>query len=860
MTAKQSTLSASLLVDRFVSASSADDARDSLQAIVFALQAKDSDDYLDPSAVWNEVEALEALLEVLVTGEYKGISLDQGPPLVCQVYAELINGKDATAVLHKPQRGSLVQSLLDVICNSHDSTYARVSALQLMRKICGKFPSVAQTQLLEVPNGLHRLADVIGEDNEQVRNESLLLAKVIAQWPSCAKIWVFADVCDSVIDLAVQEGGLTNGHVLVMDCIDLLYSLLKHDPSLADLVCQSAVFVKKLSLLLDLRRGTEFLNPRISLPSDDLDDILQSGRDQSKGVIPRLTFDEEVLLGKVIDLIGVVLSSESVRRTMWTHQPALGSLLWELALLSPPPIGVPSVCAVPSIDLQQKALHCISESFASVDTMHRHNGLDRLLYLVCTGGSSEKFGEKLGLSQSALHVIRKTLPDDAAKEILMHTLAPPTSDDFADSDPTVVRKLLNTAVENLTGGSDFDRRKINLLGSLGALGLFMRDATSREMLLRITAPHSLVDGMLKSLETEDDVISLTFLRFLSEWMIESPAIVEAILSSTQSASLGVLFGLAGPKAVLSGLMLGIAMEYMDDQGGGKYGGWSRSSILSMMLNRNGGISGFMSDLEELKTVQLHWKACPLEEATFLNWYNAQVLLVRGRILKELTGGDGGETDYNDDDKGPYPKALHKLVAQQSHELLELREALASTTNELRSKETELNVWTRRLESAPTQLDSMLSEYATKNMQMERDMSTLNKELERLRGMNEVRLKEKDDAIIKLRRELDLCNERGEETTHDTDRLRGELSALSAAYSNLEEEYNRLLSANAAGAPAVVFDGAEAVGHQPEGEVSSQGQAGSEVDDLRAENTRLRIDARAADEVSPTRHCRSILSV
>ena len=842
--------SAALLVDRFVSASSSDDARDSLQGIVFALQTKDIDDHLDPRAVWNEEEALEALLQVLLSGEYKGISLDQGPPLVCQVYTELLNERDSSVILQKPQRGRLVQSLLDVMCNSDDSTYARVSALQLLRKICSKFPSVAQAQLLEVPNGLHRLADMIGEDNEQVRNELLLLSKVIAQWPSCAKIWVFADVCDRVVELATQEGGLTNGNVLVVDCIDLLYSLLKHDPSLADLVCQSAVFFKKLSPVLDLRRGAEFLYPKKTLLSDDLDDILQSGSDKAKGVVPRLTFDEETLLGKVIDLIGMILSSESVRQTVWTHQPALGSLLWELSLLSPPPLGVPHVCAVPSITLQQKALNCISEVFASAETMHRHNGLDRLLYLVCTGGSSEKFEEKLGLSQSALHVIRRTLSDDAAKEILMHTLAPPTSQDFAESEPTVFQKLLNTAVENLKGRSGLHQRTINLVGSLGSLCLFMRDATSREMMLRITASCSLVDEMLKSLETEDDTISLTILRFLSEWMIDSPATVEAILSSTQSPFLGVLFGSVGPKAVMAGLLLGIAMEYMDDRDGDKYGGWSRSSILAMILKRKGGISNFMSDLEELKAVQLHWKACRLEQATFLNWYDSQVLLVRARILKELTGSGRGEQD-DDDDQRTNSKALQALVAQQSSELLELREALSTATNELQSKESELSAWTRRLESAPTQLDSMLSEYTTKNMQLERDVTALRSELQHLREMNELRLQEKEEEVSELRRELDLCTERGEEMTRDSGRLRGELSALSSAYSSLEVEFNRLLSINAGAALVGAVGVAEPTGHQPEGEVSSQGQAGSEIDDLRSENARLRVDARVADEVSST---------
>ena len=144
---------------------------------------------------------------------------------------------------------------------------------------------------------------------------------------------------------------------------------------------------------------------------------------------------------------------------------------------------------------------------------------------------------------------------------------------------------------------------------------------------------------------------------------------------------------------------------------------------------------------------------------------------------------------------------------------------------------------------------MLSEYTTKNIEVERDVTALNKELENVRERNELRLKKKEEEISELKRELDLCCERGEEMTRGAGRLRGELSALSAAYSNLEEEFNRLLSINASAAPVEAAGIADAVGHQPEGEVSSQGQAGSEIDDLRAENARLRVNARIVDEVS-----------
>jgi hypothetical protein len=83
---------------------------------------------------------------------------------------------------------------------------------------------------------------------------------------------------------------------------------------------------------------------------------------------------------------------------------------------------------MPSPKLQQLAHEHVSEYFYSADIMKRHNGLDRLLYLVCTGGTASNIlDEKLGLSQAALAVIRNTLPSDQAKEIVLHTLAPPTT-------------------------------------------------------------------------------------------------------------------------------------------------------------------------------------------------------------------------------------------------------------------------------------------------------------------------------------------------------------------------------------------------------------------------------------------------
>eukprot|EP00547_Thalassionema_nitzschioides_P014136 CAMPEP_0194247660 /NCGR_PEP_ID=MMETSP0158-20130606/16923_1 /TAXON_ID=33649 /ORGANISM="Thalassionema nitzschioides, Strain L26-B" /LENGTH=2479 /DNA_ID=CAMNT_0038983787 /DNA_START=105 /DNA_END=7541 /DNA_ORIENTATION=- len=850
---------AALLVDRFVSASSADDLRDSLQAICTALQSTEKE-YLDPSLIWNEEGALNAFLEVLTSSEYKKMPVDQGPPLICQIYSEFLKSRESKIILQEPETGRLIHALLDVVSNVEESSYARVSSLQVLQKIFSKYPSIAQSQLLEVPNGLHRLADSFAEENEQVRNEVVLLAKIIAEWPSCAKVWVFAEVCNSVIDLAVKEGGLTKGNVLVVDCLVLLHSLLKHDVSLSDLVWQAPNFADKLCSLIDLRLGSEFLDPKLPSQPDDLDDILQSGGESEKMVTPRLTKNEEMVLERVLVLMDVMLGIESIRITVWKQHPKLGSMLWELALFSPPPPDMPYDCALPPASLQQKALESVSLFFLSPEMMERHNGLDRLLHLVCSGGVANLLEEKRGLSLSALHVIREMLTDEMSSKFVMHTLAPPISTDGPEGEPTVVTKLLNTCLENIENKGDQERRDIMLLGALGALGVFLRDSTSREMMVKIISPHTLIDLILKSLESENDVVALAFLRFLSELIIESPAAVETVLSCPESMSLSILFGSSGRKATLAGLLLGIAMDSMSDKNIEKCGGWTKTSILTMISKRKGGITGFIGELEGLKNIELPWGACKLEEEIFAKWYNVQVLLVRRRIVEGLSedATKGGEEEEQCSG-GISLHDLQALVNQQVKELEEVRNELSVAKETIQSSELKVEVWKRRVESTPTQLDDMLTEYIAKVEEITSDNVSLKTELECNQDMYQKDLSEKEIQVTGIKEKYELALQAQEEAESESEQLRAELAALSTAYSSLENEYNRSQLSSSASTPgeALSADSHSEGQQQPQGEVSCQGQGVTEMEDVRAENTRLRNDARAADDWMQLAHRRMV---
>lgn len=939
---------ASLALDRFVSASSAEDAHSSLEKILEALQnnklqnVPDETPVLSPEMIWSDADLLNSLRHVLHTGKHKShdtqVPVDEGASLVCKIYSEMVDQESTKSPLLDKDE-ALLECLIDVISSNNSSEgddevivsmYTRVLALQFLTKLCLKRPSKAQTQLLQAPNGLHRLGDLLQIDTEEIiRNEALLLAQVIAEWPSCAKIWMFAEVADQVTIMAVEEGGLTKGNVMVQDCLDLLFKLWKHDPNLADLVFQSPVITDNLPRLLDLRKGTEFLNPpkktTAAKKDDDLDDILKSASAPKEPkddgvVVPHLTENEEKVIEKTLDVLALLLESDSLKESVWRGQMNLCSLIWELSLVSPPPPQVPYVCAVPSPKLQQKALETVALYFHDPNTMERHAGLDRLLYLVCTGGLGTTLEEKMGVSQGSLHVIRKTVSLEAASQMLMYSLAPPMSMDGEDQPPppTVVHKLLNTVAENLTPtpGIDADRRKIFLAGALGGLSIFLTDQTSREVMLRLTttkapsAPSSpqnedggeddddnattttssLIESMLHAVGTmqeaqnpEDVFFSMTLLRFLCHWTVETPAVVQAILSSNQSSI--VLSSLLSIKtknsnkkgvAVLGKLLLGLAMEYMGTEEE-KCGGWTRASIMELIAKKSGGVSKFTSSLEQFKSVRdfgnnMPWSLCDLEYKVWSQWFANCVLLVRKRVVQELTGSGEGEDGETDDEGAPgdapqtpgasgSARSLQKLVYQQSQEIDELQESLQKANAKIKTQDHEITEYKRRVESAPSQLDNMLDEYSAKITQLEASVASEVEEKKSIVEKNILELKGRDDQIAALQKELEESKAREKEARDESETMREEIESLSQAYTALEREYRQQQrqeqqqqEQQQAESEITTTTSQQQAGEQEQESAqpqqrlssSSAGAGSTEISALRAENERLRSDAQAAD--------------
>ena len=747
-TAAEASTNATVLMDRFVSASSTQDALDSLQKLVD--EFKTNKHYDTNWLLKDSPNVVEDLIHVIVTQKTpRDLPFEDGVSLVCQLY---LNGlADNPLSLQVPTPGRLLEAMIDVMEDPSRPVYTRVLALQVLKRVSVRHSSASQAQWLQAPNGMQRLADIIvpppGEDTnrnpmeeEMVRNEALLVALELAKrHASIAKFWLgFVELETKLLDLCWTEGGgLTRGTPIVLDSLGLIVAMLRHaDASMQDLVWQRPTVAPRLAQLLDLRGGTQFLHPEELAKAtaavatatasgakdsskdvkkshtDDLDDLLQSGETKKASTgsqapssaeaedegpvvpIPRLTKSEEEVVQKVLQVLQLLLQSEPLRAAVWKQHAGLCSLVWELALVSP---AVPPVCAMPSPSLQQQALEVVAGNFNDPTIMDRlGGGMDRVLFLVCTGGGagtksfSRTVQEQLGISQAALHVLRRTLSGETIQQLLLHTLAPPL-DETDDSSsqppgPTVIQKLWNTVADFLVPPtreenesdksyiSKRNQRKVFLSGALGGLGIFLHDDTCREMMFKVAPPHlANLDRLLEAFHEDngnsdndsalDTGVQWVLLRFFCEWVMDTPLMVHTLLSSNEStylaavAATGSRTGIASITTSMVHLLLGLAMEHMGDDHGAeeKCGGWTRAGILQIITKI--GIGKYTSSLERFKKLskeeaieyQLPWATSDLEFKHFKEWYGKAVWVVRKRVVEELTGGSGGDDNGDDDD-------------------------------------------------------------------------------------------------------------------------------------------------------------------------------------------------------------------
>ena len=437
-------------------------------------------------------------------------------------------------------------------------------------------------------------------------------------------------------------------------------------------------------------------------------------------------------------------------------------------------------------------MNLVAEKFNDPIVMDRLSGLDRLLYLVCTGGGiSMSFERKLGISQSALAILRQTLAEDRIHDILMRTLAPPPTEDenSPPAGPTVVEKLWNTVQENLNADQS-EERILFLSGALGGLGLLLCDQQSREIMYKV-APISL-DQIAESLSEENEsFVKCSLLRFLCEWVYECPFIVHNLLSTTASTNLAGMATTPSEHQALSHLLLGLSMTYLTNEE--ECGGWTRNGILQIILKV--GISKYTSSLEELKTKstqKMPWIVSEMEHKSWKKFCRQAVLTIRKRVVEELSAGSGDTGDDSDDESTSHlshlssqgMRPLQKLISQQAKEIEDMSLRLENAEAKVASQSSQLNTWKRRMESNPTQLDHMLNEFTLKNSELEERVRSLGIEMERRQSEKDKEVKAMQERLLRFEEENEKLRDSEQEVREDLERTEQEMKALSQAYTSL----------------------------------------------------------------------------
>lgn len=509
------------------------------------------------------------------------------------------------------------------------------------------------------------------------------------------------------------------------------------------------------------------------------------------------------------------------------------------------------------------------------------------------------------ISMHSLGLLRSILTPKEASVMVMHTLVPPTDIDTplettnnVKSEPSVVQKLVNTMGENLhilnhptvskdLKSIDKERMYINIMGASGALGVFFRNGageTTREILLRVSFPpppsslinknedneddsnYSLIECIMSYLElgtrssngaystlnhgeTSQDV-TLALLRLLMEWVPQCPPVINAILSSANSVSLGFLLQQKSSTTLASqamtGTLIGLCMEFMGTEN--DVGGWSTSSIMNL-INVGLGVGKFTQLLESLKRIISDvnskvpvgpWICCEMERVSLLKWYSGNVNIVRRKVVQELSltsEEDESDTECEDGNVSEKNnnKSLKKLVSHQSAEIETLHRKLSESQDALTAQGSEMNLLKRRIGSNPNKVDDLLDEYSANILLLEIQIKNLKEEIVKANSKNQNILKEQSEEITRMKSELDRCEIEKNQIFIEKESMKNEMSGLSTAYSNLEAEYNRITTNNSS---------EQAIGDM----TAEAGSVSNAVDEaLKQENIQLKEDIRNAND-------------
>ncbi|KAF2853077.1 intracellular protein transport protein-like protein [Plenodomus tracheiphilus IPT5] len=128
------------------------------------------------------------------------------------------------------QRQDNITLLADLLAKP--DFYSRLYSLQLIRAVALARPERTQECILAAPAGIENLVATLDDPRDAIRTEGLVVLTDLARSSlELQKLFVFEDAFTKVFNILHADGGLTQGGVVVQDCLSLLATLVRFNVS-----------------------------------------------------------------------------------------------------------------------------------------------------------------------------------------------------------------------------------------------------------------------------------------------------------------------------------------------------------------------------------------------------------------------------------------------------------------------------------------------------------------------------------------------------------------------------------------------------------------------------------------------------
>eukprot|EP01114_Cavostelium_apophysatum_P021398 TRINITY_DN7452_c0_g1_i1.p1 TRINITY_DN7452_c0_g1~~TRINITY_DN7452_c0_g1_i1.p1 ORF type:complete len:901 (+),score=274.81 TRINITY_DN7452_c0_g1_i1:141-2843(+) len=487
-----------------------------------------------------------------------------------------------------------VSIILDLLEERDPSV--RYQITQLLRLLLSSRASQLQQAILVSPMGIARLMDLLRDNRELVRNEALLLLLGLTKSnQEIQKIITFEGAFEILLNIIYEEG-LSDGSIVVQDCLQLINNLLKGNVSNQNYFRETSC-IKKLPPLLQLARTDMWIltddKIQILLLTMELISLLVAGND------PSTTSNQNVLASQ--NILGLIIPLALGRVNSVTIRTKALRTLGDLVN------GNKQSCNTFSV------LTVVLE--APTGGSQTQPALSRLLTVVL---NAKDFSERI----AAVRVFKCFLYENEESQMaLASTLTPPPTMSNEEMDSASIGTQLIKALGTWENNDEILPYK-SWFSSLILSFIIKENSTSKELVLRIpleipTSGVPMVTLLTKCMRSltfacrivpsEQTLLAkIGFLRLLSTWLDNSAAAVKAFLSFPNNLPFLMELVIApsenteGAKHIqgLSGLLVGLCILHNEDSGG-----QFTKTALHALITQRIGVEPFLDKLDQLRKTE-----------------------------------------------------------------------------------------------------------------------------------------------------------------------------------------------------------------------------------------------------------------